>query len=922
MSFASKEIVDGYEVNTILDFMIGQSEQVTLMQIFFSLPREGSSAVIRSRSTASGKWFELIPHSVLIGDLPDSLVHQHTHWMHKETGDIEFRPLESPWISSDQHWSMRRSVGGEYKACNPTSTIVDIRSLTANMISEAFDSIESLEHMILCTSSYGQLSVNLPRLRLSFHLVGNNLHSQSHPGFLVDSNRGVGTFIGLRSQLVLKPANPVAGAYRRILVPTGEYHMNSNGGHVSVTIDTGLASRVTYQEYEVDTTLRTLVGDGSLLNRLIKIYLHAITSFTLPDPLTGMTGTEMAIMELRSPTCLSFQRLGQPEVDILRKIHGLAPRRAWYPPHLCVMEEVVWSACPSPMAQHDDFALHTEAIIQHANRLELFYGDTAFSDPPPQIYAPLYRRASIRRSYTYIANLHHISTPLSDVPYTTTDRNKPSNSDYASESEVAGLSKMIVWSPSRFPTTPNLLGVLETWDLVQNAADIDMSYSHKWRNPPESAIWLGIYKSCRGMKLSSLAFSLSAMAYTSPRWLPLIPTILAFTKDPSFIQLDVPRWGNPSPYRLSDGFEPATADIISTIKRGACFEGSRFDNLIFTPEESEKSRRRRRQSARDTFFTTLNSQSRLFSDNVMQQWPCENPSMPASLLGSSWLFDAGGVMQSIRRKFCSCYRNLRLSEHLKKVQSQLDAVRINSNALVPASVYVVDPSFSANIRSHNGRYVIPPLMLLSERQAPELPPRPRQLSTDITVLPPAPTSTQDVELKELVASFQDAPTNSLHKRYGRDLEASRCAMLSQLRSIVKETPSEHALQTHLHECSFYFERCLRAIRYQLLPTDGEEQMFAAELWPRLTIKALLGMLSHSTRAALPSEWVESLFTLAYALLKLQRAQRLLSFNRVGDAISLEKELSNPVVEDGQTNCDWLLVQVCGMYRVKCPKPVD
>jgi len=292
--------------------------------------------------------------------------------------------------------------------------------------------------------------------------------------------------------------------------------------------------------------------------------------------------------------------------------------------------------------------------------------------------------------------------------------------------------------------------------------------------------------------------------------------------------------------------------------------------------------------------------------------------MPVSPPGSSWLFDAEDVMESIRRQFRSCYRNLHLLEHLEKIQTKLDALRIDSNPLVPASVYVMDRSFSPNIASHNARNVIPPLMLLSERQAPELPPRPRQIYINITVLPPAPTSTQDVELKDLVAFFQDSPANNLHRRYGSDLEASRCVMLSQCRSILKETPSEQDLQTHLHECSLNFEQCLRAIRHQLLPIDGEEQMFAAELWPRLTIKALLGLLSHSTRAALPSEWIESLVTLAYALLKLQRAQRLLNFSRVRDTISLEKELSNPVVENRQANYDWLLVQVCAVYCVRCP----
>jgi hypothetical protein len=52
-----------------------------------------------------------------------------------------------------------------------------------------------------------------------------------------------------------------------------------------------------------------LMDNGSLHSKLFLAYLHALTSFCLPDPLLQRTGTELALSILRSAAVRSFDRL-------------------------------------------------------------------------------------------------------------------------------------------------------------------------------------------------------------------------------------------------------------------------------------------------------------------------------------------------------------------------------------------------------------------------------------------------------------------------------------------------------------------------------------------------------------------------------------------------------------------------------------
>lgn len=77
--------------------------------------------------------------------------------------------------------------------------------------------------------------------------------------------------------------------------------------------------------------LGRIVDIGSLQSKLFLCYIHALTSFCLPDPLTQRTGTGKALSILDSAAVRSFDPLHEENLDILNKIASLAPSRQYFP---------------------------------------------------------------------------------------------------------------------------------------------------------------------------------------------------------------------------------------------------------------------------------------------------------------------------------------------------------------------------------------------------------------------------------------------------------------------------------------------------------------------------------------------------------------------------------------------------------------
>ena len=283
---------------------------------------------------------ELVPHNHLSGDLPAMLVQIiHTGSTYPMV-QSSCRPLR---IHGDQGVQI-----GEFHFSNKGHSImhresslllVDIRSPTFQMVSSLLKPLEHAEYLFMTYSKDGRtLLVDLPRFGLSFFLnSGRLLESKNMLGMVIDSNQSTNTMFGLKSQLILRAKDSVAeqlSRSRRVMSITLANCLPRRGGeHLCIVVDTKTQSqsKVDFYEYTIDNDLGRLIGNASLTSKLYKVYLHAITSHCLSDPLTGHTGTEQALHELSSAGCQSFQRLGTTEADLFRQITSLIPKRTFYP---------------------------------------------------------------------------------------------------------------------------------------------------------------------------------------------------------------------------------------------------------------------------------------------------------------------------------------------------------------------------------------------------------------------------------------------------------------------------------------------------------------------------------------------------------------------------------------------------------------
>jgi hypothetical protein len=280
--------------------------------------------------------------------------------------------------------------------------LIDIQSPIAKAISKILSPIEHTTHVhVMLNFEKSVLEVHLPRLNLDFFMLENSslLESKQFRGMAVDSNQAFGSFSGLRNKLVLRE---VSGTSRVVIVPDGQikFHQDGREGHAKVSIDTAGLKRVSYHQFQIDSQLGRLVDNGSLQSRLFRIYIHALTSYCLPDKLTGRTGTEEALQSLSLSSTRSFLTLGRKEIELLGNIETLSPKRRYYPKHRKTMQTVIWNNL-SPLSQHERFFREVESIMRKAEDLQIFQSPSAASLPmDPRPFSELYERAAIRNSFT------------------------------------------------------------------------------------------------------------------------------------------------------------------------------------------------------------------------------------------------------------------------------------------------------------------------------------------------------------------------------------------------------------------------------------------------------------------------------------------------------------------------------------------
>ena len=878
--------------------------------MFFALRGSPQALIIRTQ-TPSGQISELIPHDIIQADFPNLFAIEHAHWMDINSGEVEFRPLDRLWEPSIQNWRLNFFADSRpSRMMQETRYLVDIRSGTFQGIAARIRNLESSEYLTIVYDDYDQshpISIELPRFRLSFFLSKGELESKNMHGMVIDNDQCTGTMIGLSSRLVLRHKDPRFASLphsRHVLIPHGDVHfsLSPDRNHVRVHIDTRthFMRQVTWHKFEIDSDLGLLVSNINLTSRLYKIYLHALCSHPLPDPLTSQTGTDHALQELGAAGCFSFQRLTETDVKLLSLIGSITPCRRYYPKNLRVMQTTEWSPDLPALSQHGAFQPAVHSILKYAQSLAIFpelKGGEVDLDNKHAGDSFLMARAMRRNAVYYEGGIDVI--PL-DCDQRYSSRDSPHVADHDSNGiQALNTSRLVFAWPvglSRCLESSELLGAFKGWGRMSGVLpDTSLEYTRDWLKLDLSENWLTIYDLCRQIgqgstsKKFELVFSFSALAYGKPSLSEFIPVLLAVAT--IHTSLLIPPPSHPS-YDLDDGIDGPLRERVQNIVT------SRENTFAYFGNEN---------------IPRCNIDDAV--DYLMKQSCSSPPRSPFNQSDSHWL-DTEGIMSCVTEYFASCSRNKDLCSFTSRVTKVLQAHLVPPLADVHIPRFHFVPQFNHDVNHHQRDSSLTFASLLSSRTNSAPVHFTRKFGTGAPDNPRRPGQPIDTSnLENLISQFQRHSHSRavLTQLYSERLERSRGELHGQQTSTLPNSlpPIARCLE-YRNQCRGHLHEVLSAIRSSLEPSTTVEHILAnAGLWPRIHPRAMLYPLASASNVPVTREWAQSLTTFAKAFIEYQFSQRLVAYVLRSESDNFFKELDNVSFNwsDESENTDWLLIQV-------------
>ena len=858
--------------------------------------REGK-VVIKLRQ--GSQILEYVPHDVFVGDMPSKFINDYVHWLDLSSHEIEFRPLEQRWTSVEKNWRLGYQPNNVSHLSQGDISLVDVRSATFRRTMDVFEALETWENTHVFLSSDGRLDVYFPRFDLQFFLNTEG-HFQCHELCrIVDPDQSLETMIGLKSRLVLCEIGRLARRHDRLLViPQGEVSILKNRPHVSVKVDTS-GRKIRLFRYQIDGVLRRLQGSGDITSTLYKAYLHAVTSYVLPDPFTGNTGTEEALACLRQQSISLTKPADEEILRLLTWIAELTPDRKFYPKHLKVMQQVEWNPRLSTMAQHDDFVMLAQQILASGDRFLVFYPD---SKGASNLYAgrdkDLLDRAKVRNSGFLGSRIGgNLAKNQGDVPYQARDR-IPLGERAA---RTYGIASLVREWPQKCKVSRRLMQDLQALETVSGVGArfgsskplselLDVSWASSWASLLELC-----RSSSQRQDTYRLLFLFSTIAYGRDTTdLARLATLLAFAFSRELRAIGSPP-SHPS-FTLTHGITFLSSEVRPIIQR---------QMKEFTPSSSHMSASDRRAEEQ-----TYDDDKQVQTDSVLEhysdQWPRSVPQPPRA--ASASLLDIHAASLEVELLFTHWTRNGELQNYISRAQSILDRIYEDR----PTQQYRADvwQTWQAHLRL-DAAPLLPTLPMLMSAAPPPLSQK-REVKTIESI---SQVSTSNPKLQSLVKALgAERKKSSMRKRYGDELLASLDAFGNHKERLVPGTLpcSLRDLLLDRQGCEEYLSDMFERIRDSLGPKDRVSRILeAGGLRPRPTIRSIVAILANFAVLKVPLRWKSRLLALGEAITILQRARRLVLAGERNDVPTLSAELENVgrVGWEASRWPEWLLIEI-------------
>lgn len=871
---------------------------------------ESSQGDIWINASKDGQTWEFVPQSVFSGHFPDEFVDNYAHWYAIGRGIVEFRPLGSPWASPDQLWRLCKSKH-QYKWCleNPQFCLTWSLSPTAKALTQVFEPLErsSKIHCLLGKSdgkSDPVLHIDIPRLRLAFSFSekSTSVHCRQYPDTLIDVRQGCGSLVGLRNRLYL--VNPYTGD-RLMLVPEGDLSWSAGEGHVQTSVVWQPTSQV--HAFSIDEQLGRLVDNGSMQSKLFLAYIHAVTSYFLPDPLTKRTGTEQALTILRSASVRSFDRLRRDDSVILTKIAALTPQREFYPKNEQVMQSIQWRSLNS-LSQHPSFYEEVAAIREQNLQTCFYYPETDLHTPSLlNMNCDLLQRDRARSSSFRIFGFGAEDyTNKHDREYKGRDSCRSS----AKSARVFTISQMLCGRVFRTHELGETEWLHRIWRFLSVASEmpssvadlnpLELRYSAEWAHKSHGFIaknWCAIHHSVasqdRRVNIYQLMIWLSTVAYLTDMDMIVLETIASLFLAPELL-CDYHVMGGM--FDLTKGFEWDSTAVNNFILSGK-LSSTPEDDIGLLPHESYQDFQSRIMHLRSS---RQNEACRVTLSHLSRQWPTRSPSRPASprTLNLERYLDIHGIMAHVNRRFRHWSDNRMFRDRLEGIIRRL--AQKPSQYVHPRSYPPMPPP--ARIGTRAGFICFDDLL----SKSPSLDVTKPALRSLVQTRPQ--NIKLDCDISDLVTSLRSHATSQYERNYVRRLESSVIS-LEQTRkqrsfSLPHEEIQEYVKAYH-EECEKYAKDTFSAIVSWLRPPilTGEQPafqtsrvstmgtLFTIDHAPRLSPMLFIEQLNRHRWPCLSNAWRRAFLEYGVSLTMLQKAKRLRAL--AGSPEDLLKELGNP-----------------------------
>ncbi len=856
---------------------------------------------------------EFVPKIVFAGpdnfDLPAELVENCVHWLNLTTGCLEIRRRPAIWKKRDRDWEVdipgRRARRGNVTLVNPQSDLF-------SQVASVFHRFEQPEKLTVYQpiAKKGTLSVELRHLELSFYVNDNGLLECRQLKAEVDPDQDAGTWYGLQSKIVLRD---VISQKRSVIIPLGEVKCSRRGMHVDAYIN----GTQEYARYNIDEILCRLSCPPEPRLLYTSALCHALTSFCIPDTLTGRTGTQEAFSILRS----GISQPWNPEKDnaaILRPLEKLSPRREYYPPEIKRLQKITWEEGLTMTIQHDGFAPLVQEIKKKASKLRNFAisstatGDSGGSDSQELIH--LHYRGEMQR--------HLYERPVTDTAdYTMpslmiyTPRDRMATSKAANVYEIA---RLILGGWSSVFMNYKLSSLLESTEIIGGFHSGTKSLGGESLisqvEEPIHQQWGDLVNFCRlADNTAPVLFRLGLLAFGNNPDMDVIRCLAAFSLDDELKSLQPPRDGSfinfksrgrPSLQLLEKYIAPAYPE----------FKVRRFCGSIPRDEARRSSQEH---------VDLCKEEGRKFAHHVAEQWPISADKLTIEDLKTE-VIDVSLALAEIRSEWERRRQNSMLKAYVHKVQTILDSRKGPRDRSAPLKWKDTAPTFAGMRHQRIIPSIAKDLVIKDSHYIEDTVLDTPFKENGATLHGDNPSSRTQIaypivyrELECILNEFGRS-TDILRRNYGNDLLRSLTALKDMCQTDAQVTLP--ALEVSRDSAEEARERVrLHFERVSVTLSDKESMWLRlGNLWPCRSPTEVLTLLRSASCHDFGAGTKEALVCYGLEIANLQRLERIYHASLREDRRALAEELQNPGHENWSPLefPDWLLLEIDGNFLIR------